>query len=85
MIEYYEGVLFLTTNRKADLDNAFLSRIHITIKFPQLSSEVRAAIWKNLVQKNACIIDGKRWPAEIFAVLGELELNVRKKSSSTGA
>ncbi|KAL3962402.1 hypothetical protein ACCO45_003925 [Purpureocillium lilacinum] len=30
-IEYFQGVLFLTTNRKEDLDEAFKSRIHVTI------------------------------------------------------
>lgn len=35
-LEYYTGLLFLTTNRLGDLDEAFVSRIHMTLHFPQL-------------------------------------------------
>ncbi|KAI0911073.1 P-loop containing nucleoside triphosphate hydrolase protein [Ustulina deusta] len=36
MMEYYAGVLFLTTNRVGVFDEAFTSRIHISLYYPPL-------------------------------------------------
>ncbi|TPX15884.1 uncharacterized protein E0L32_000218 [Thyridium curvatum] len=36
VLEYYAGILFLTTNRVGDLDEAFTSRIHMILHYPQL-------------------------------------------------
>ena len=49
MIEYYEGILFLTTNRVDDFDEAFQSRIHLTIRYDSLGASKRKAIWSNLL------------------------------------
>ena len=35
-IEYYRGILFLTTNRIKTFDEAFLSRIHVALHFSEL-------------------------------------------------
>lgn len=49
MLEYYRGILFLTTNRISAFDSAFQSRIHITINYPGLSSTARAQIWRSFL------------------------------------
>ncbi|KAK5635720.1 hypothetical protein RRF57_011432 [Xylaria bambusicola] len=36
VLEYYAGILFLTTNRIGDFDEAFSSRIHISLHYPVL-------------------------------------------------
>ncbi|KAI1130635.1 hypothetical protein F5Y10DRAFT_111639 [Nemania abortiva] len=36
-LEYYSGILFLTTNRVGALDEAFRSRVHISLWYPYLS------------------------------------------------
>lgn len=36
LLEYYRGVLFLTTNRIEEFDDAFHSRIHIALRFASL-------------------------------------------------
>ncbi|KAK0659196.1 hypothetical protein QBC41DRAFT_331599 [Cercophora samala] len=36
VLEYYTGILFLATNRVGDFDEAFGSRIHISLHYPQL-------------------------------------------------
>ncbi|KAK3360350.1 hypothetical protein B0T25DRAFT_449298, partial [Lasiosphaeria hispida] len=36
VLEYYAGILFLTTNRIGDFDEAFASRIHMSLHYPQL-------------------------------------------------
>ena len=39
MLEYYAGILFLTTNRIGDFDEAFASRIHLSLHYPPLSRD----------------------------------------------
>lgn len=44
-LEYYRGVLFLTTNRVQSFDGAFLSRIHVALHYKTLRDEDRERIW----------------------------------------
>ncbi|KAK3496732.1 uncharacterized protein B0T23DRAFT_437449 [Neurospora hispaniola] len=44
-LEYFRGVLFLTTNRVAAFDDAFTSRIHVALYYPELGEEERRKIW----------------------------------------
>ncbi|KAH6609358.1 tob3 member of aaa-atpase family [Trichoderma cornu-damae] len=44
-LEYYRGVLFLTTNRVRSFDTAFLSRIHVALHYKNLGDEDRERIW----------------------------------------
>ncbi|RAH70526.1 P-loop containing nucleoside triphosphate hydrolase protein, partial [Aspergillus aculeatinus CBS 121060] len=46
VLEYYAGVLFLTTNRVGDFDEAFASRIHISLYYPQLNEQSTVAIFR---------------------------------------
>ncbi|KAI1179267.1 P-loop containing nucleoside triphosphate hydrolase protein [Nemania sp. FL0916] len=39
VLEYYRGVLFLTTNRVGALDEAFRSRVHVSLWYPHLTAE----------------------------------------------
>ncbi|KAI5247435.1 P-loop containing nucleoside triphosphate hydrolase protein [Aureobasidium subglaciale] len=52
VLEYHEGIMFLTTNRVATFDPAFQSRIHISIDYPDLSPESRRTIWENFLQRH---------------------------------
>lgn len=79
-IEYLQGVLFLTTNRHADFDDAFKSRIHLTVSYPDLSEEAQSVIWKGLIANNKTIEVDDLWDDHVFAVLGKLGLNVRSHS-----
>lgn len=45
-LEYFDGVLFLTTNLPGGIDEAFKSRIHITLYYPHLDENDTIAIWK---------------------------------------
>lgn len=45
LLEYYEGIMFLTTNRIGSFDAAFKSRIHLAIKYPPLSVQSQRDIW----------------------------------------
>ncbi|KAK4170766.1 hypothetical protein QBC36DRAFT_341341 [Triangularia setosa] len=52
-IEYYRGILFLTTNRIGYFDDAFISRIHVIIKYDALSEDDRRQIWTQFFDKLA--------------------------------
>ncbi|KAF9883009.1 hypothetical protein FE257_004322 [Aspergillus nanangensis] len=45
LLEYYEGILFLTTNRADHIDPAFESRIHVSVRYPDLDTAARRQIW----------------------------------------
>jgi hypothetical protein len=50
-LEYYRGVLFLTTNRVQAFDSAFLSRIHVALHYKNLRDEDRERIWANKIER----------------------------------
>ncbi|CUS14986.1 unnamed protein product [Tuber aestivum] len=45
VLEYYSGILFLTTNRVGMFDEAFKSRIHISLYYPPLDRKAYLAVW----------------------------------------
>lgn len=45
-IDTYRGLAILTTNRKDDLDSAFLRRIRFIVQFPFPDARQRAEIWR---------------------------------------
>lgn len=49
LLEYHQGVLFLTTNRLKSFDPAFQSRVSIAIKYKRLDFESRKTIWSNFL------------------------------------
>ncbi|KAF2090153.1 P-loop containing nucleoside triphosphate hydrolase protein [Saccharata proteae CBS 121410] len=49
LLEYYEGIMFLTTNRVNTIDPAFQSRIHISLEYSELSIESRRTVWTNFL------------------------------------
>lgn len=49
--DYFQGILFLTTNRVGQFDEAFISRIHVSIGYPLLDEAARTKIWENLFDK----------------------------------
>lgn len=46
LLEYFEGIIFLTSNRLEVIDRAILSRVTLVLNYPKLSKETRAQIWK---------------------------------------
>ncbi|CAK9257241.1 unnamed protein product [Sphagnum jensenii] len=51
LLEYYKGVLFLTTNRVTTFDDAFCSRISMFIRYHPLTPSHRAKVWENLLSR----------------------------------
>ncbi|KAK2767722.1 hypothetical protein FQN54_003880 [Arachnomyces sp. PD_36] len=50
-LEYFKGILFLTTNRVGTFDEAFISRIHVPIYYPEFQPEDRIRIWDSFFEK----------------------------------
>ncbi|KAI0888783.1 P-loop containing nucleoside triphosphate hydrolase protein [Annulohypoxylon maeteangense] len=48
-LEYFQGIVILTTNRHQDIDEAFKSRIHFKFNYLPLNEQSRLAIWKNFL------------------------------------
>lgn len=46
VLEYYSGILFLTTNKVGHFDEAFKSRIHVSLYYPPLDERSTMQIWK---------------------------------------
>jgi hypothetical protein len=81
-MEYFKGLLFLTTNRVGQLDDAFISRVHIAIGYPSLDEEARRKVWnggfRKLIRGRAGKVqiapDAKAW---VLETAGETQLNRR--------
>ena len=48
MLDYYEGLLFLTTNRADVLDYAIRSRVMLRLEYPDLDASARAHVWETM-------------------------------------
>ena len=49
VLEYYDGILILTTNRVGTFDEAFKSRIRLAIPYSNLNEDQRVEIWRNFI------------------------------------
>ncbi|CAI7586193.1 unnamed protein product [Penicillium palitans] len=50
-LDYFQGILFLTTNRVGSFDEAVMSRIHVQIGYDPLDEESRKQIWDGYFKK----------------------------------
>ncbi|KAK3331865.1 hypothetical protein B0T19DRAFT_354221 [Cercophora scortea] len=57
ILEYYSGILFLTTNRVGAIDDAFRSRLHLTLYYPKLTRKQTKEIFKKNFGRMAEIND----------------------------
>jgi hypothetical protein len=52
-LEYYDGILFLTTNRVGAFDDAFVSRVHVKLYYPEFTEDQRRQVWQTFVDRLA--------------------------------
>ncbi|EJD48209.1 P-loop containing nucleoside triphosphate hydrolase protein [Auricularia subglabra TFB-10046 SS5] len=50
-LEYFPGLLFVTTNRVRAFDHAFQSRIHVSLRFRELTEDARREVWRAFIAK----------------------------------
>ena len=73
LLDYYRGILFLTTNRPQVLDPAVLSRVTLRLDYPDLDSASRARIWQSMFAAAGLELEGGD-----FAELAEYNINGRQ-------
>jgi SpoVK/Ycf46/Vps4 family AAA+-type ATPase len=70
-IEAYDGIVVLATNLRANLDDAFLRRIHVSVDFRDPDEAQRLQIWQKSFPKDAPIEDlDLPWLAKSFRITG---------------
>ena len=50
LLEYFQGILFLTTNRVETFDDAFQSRIHVALRYGELTHKAKKSVWKMFLE-----------------------------------
>jgi len=80
LLEYFQGILFLTTNRVETFDDAFQSRIHIALRYNELNHKARKAVWKMFLDRVKAMEDASvSAPSdEDLEVLARTPLNGRQ-------
>ena len=77
-LEYYQGIMLLTTNRVRDFDDAIQSRIHLALRYSPLAVDTRKGIWDTFL-KNAITATGKaKYSDENLDDLARHDLNGRQ-------
>jgi ATPase family associated with various cellular activities (AAA) len=75
LLEYYEGILFLTTNRVENIDAAFESRIHLSLEYDELDEPSRKHVWNTFLKRASNV--GNFEEAEVDT-LAKQEMNGRQ-------
>ncbi|KAF5268689.1 hypothetical protein FOXYS1_422 [Fusarium oxysporum] len=79
LLEYYKGLMILTTNRYPAIDPAFESRIDLSFVFQDLEPASRAKIWYNfLIRENKKLAED----SNAIAKLASMPLNGRQIKSA---
>ncbi|KAG9228393.1 P-loop containing nucleoside triphosphate hydrolase protein [Amylocarpus encephaloides] len=50
-LEFYDGILFLTTNRVGAFGDAFISRINVKLYYKDFTDDERQRVWKTFIDK----------------------------------
>ena len=79
LLEYYKGVMFLTTNRVSTFDAAFQSRIHLTIDYPKLDFRSKMLVWLTFIRPQG---DASKYASHIdeedLRTLANMDVNGRE-------
>lgn len=85
-LEYFQGIIFLTSNRVSVFDDAIKSRVHLALTYPSASAVQRREIWRNRIcsipieerDTDLTELDG----TQTLDILQKLEINGREISNS---
>ncbi|ROV95022.1 hypothetical protein VMCG_08305 [Cytospora schulzeri] len=75
LLEYYRGILIMTTNRGDSIDRAFRSRVHLTLFYPDLEADAKEHIWRQFIARSA---QEDALTDETYARLAQLPMNGRQ-------
>lgn len=76
LLEYYQGIMFLTTNRITTFDEAFQTRIHLALKYSNLGMPARREVWRNFLEQMPLAEIALDMEKDVDT-LAELEMNGR--------
>lgn len=84
LLEYFQGILFLTTNRVETFDDAFQSRIHVALRYGDLATKAKRSIWKMFLERVKAIegVQTAAFTEEDYDKLARHTLNGRQVSES---
>lgn len=80
LLEYFQGILFLTTNRVETFDDAFQSRIHIALRYGELSTKAKKAVFKMFIERVRVLegVETMPFKEEDYNMLARHNLNGRQ-------
>ena len=80
LLEYFQGILFLTTNRVQTFDPAFQSRIHVALRYGELTTKAKKSVWKTFIEKVVSIegVQVEKFEDEDYDRLARRNLNGRQ-------
>ncbi|KAH6889209.1 hypothetical protein B0T10DRAFT_404876 [Thelonectria olida] len=86
-LEYFQGILFLTTNRVETFDEAFQSRIHIALRYDQLDTKAKRAIFKMFLNRVKTLgkLEVEPLTEDEYTFLSKKELNGREIKNVVGS
>ncbi|KAH7309949.1 P-loop containing nucleoside triphosphate hydrolase protein [Rhexocercosporidium sp. MPI-PUGE-AT-0058] len=73
ILEYYSGILFLTTNRVGAIDDAFRSRLHLTLYYPKLTKKQTIKIWERNLEHMKSVNEERKG-------MGQLAITYKRKA-----
>ena len=79
-MEYYQGIMLLTTNRVTEFDPAALSKIHLKVKYDDLKSDAKSEIWRNFLSRACTSYGDPSTPADELKRLSNTHPNGREAS-----
>ena len=83
VLEYYSGILFLTTNKVGLFDEAFKSRIHVSLYYPPLDKKSTTQIWRMNLQR---LTDNKKdLEVDCDAILDYAKEHYKRLSKAHGS
>ncbi|KAL2811668.1 hypothetical protein BJX63DRAFT_271422 [Aspergillus granulosus] len=84
LLEYFQGILFLTTNRVETFDDAFQSRIHVALRYGDLTTKAKRSVWKMFLEKVQAMdgVQTAKFTDKDYDLLSRHNLNGRQIKNS---
>ncbi|KAL2044439.1 hypothetical protein N7G274_003144 [Stereocaulon virgatum] len=77
-LEYYRGIMILTTNRVKDIDNVVQSRISVALHYGPLGLETRKTIWESYLKRAVTAKRRAKYTSVDLDWLSKKEVNGRQ-------
>lgn len=80
LLEYFQGIIFLTTNRVETFDDAFQSRIHVALRYGELTTKAKRSVWRMFLGKVQAMdgLQSVEFSEKDFEALARHNLNGRQ-------